>query len=96
MSLEKIREKNDKAESFRKYKQEVAFNKKLLAENVNQKKKEILDKFERMMKNGGGFDVNEIRELFPGDDDLAYKIMQFQNGNNNNSRKGSVMLNNSF
>jgi len=63
---------------------------------VNQKKKEILDKFERMMKNGGGFDVNEIRELFPGDDDLAYKIMQFQNGNNNNSRKGSVMLNNSF
>jgi len=44
----------------------------------------------------GVFDVNEIRELFPGDDDLAYKIMQFQNGNNNNSRKGSVMLNNSF
>jgi len=45
------------------------------------------------MKNGGGFDVNEIRQLFPGDDELAYKIMQFQNGNN---RQGNVMLNNSF
>jgi len=92
-SLEKIREKNEKAESFRKYKQEVAYNKKIVSENINQKKKDILDKFERMMKNGGGFDVNEIRQLFPGDDELAYKIMQFQNGNN---RQGNVMLNNSF
>lgn len=44
-------------------------------EKNNQKKKEVMDMFDRMVKNANSISVEEVSAMFPDDHDLVQKII---------------------
>jgi hypothetical protein len=98
--LEEINEKMRRAEEFKYQKQLMLEKKKEISDEIERQKREVMEKFDKIMKKNKGINVETIRELFPDDNELVEKIMSIKEINASKSKiitsEQSTVLNNNL
>jgi len=78
VNVRKLREKEERAAQMKQYKSEVLAQKRGVQEQNNKQKKQVMELFDKMMKNSNSITPEMILEMFPGEQNLINKLMRLK------------------
>jgi len=76
--MRKMKDKEERAQQMKMYKQEMLMNKKGVQEENNKQKKQVMELFDKMMRNSNSISPEMILEMFPGEQVLINKLMMLK------------------